>query len=68
MNSLYRVEVIYFSECAFMIGDLDCMTLLGTVHILCIIASEFRLIDTKVLEPYETSMLHGLENLYLMRH
>jgi hypothetical protein len=57
MSPPTRVEVIYFLECAFMIGDLDCMTLLGNVHILCIIASEFRLIGTKVLEPYETSRL-----------
>jgi hypothetical protein len=34
--------------------------------ILCIIASEFRLIGTNVLEPYDTSRLHGLGNLYLM--
>jgi hypothetical protein len=40
-----------------MIGDLDCMTLLGNVHILCIISSEFRLIGTKFLEPYGTSRL-----------
>jgi hypothetical protein len=50
------------------IGDLDCLTLLGNVHILYIIASEFTVIGTNVLEPYETSRLHGLENLYLMRH
>jgi hypothetical protein len=37
------------------IDDLDCMTLLGNVHIFCIIASQFRLIDTKLLEPYEIS-------------
>jgi hypothetical protein len=29
--------------CIF-IGDLDHMTLLGNVHVLCIVASEFRLI------------------------
>jgi hypothetical protein len=38
------IEVIYFLECAFVIGDLDCMTPLNNVHILCIIASKFRLI------------------------
>jgi hypothetical protein len=32
-----RVEVIYFLECVFFIGDLDFMTLLGNVHILYII-------------------------------
>jgi hypothetical protein len=48
------------------IGDLNCMTLLDNVHILCIIVSEYRLIGTKVLEPYEISRLHGLGNLYLM--
>jgi hypothetical protein len=53
------VEVIYFSKCAFLVGDLDRMTLLGNVHILCIIASEFRLIGTKVLEPYETYKLQS---------
>jgi hypothetical protein len=42
------VEVIYFSECAFVIDDLDFMTLLGNVHILCIVCDV-------VLEPYETS-------------
>jgi hypothetical protein len=42
--------------CIF-IGDLDCMTVLGNVHILCIIDSELRLIGTKVLEPYETYKL-----------
>jgi hypothetical protein len=52
-----RVELIYFLECVFVIGDLDCMTLLSNVHILCIIASEFRLIGTNVLEPYETCRL-----------
>jgi hypothetical protein len=51
-----------------MIGDLDYMALLGNVHILYIIASEFRVIGTKVLELSETSRLHGLENLYLMRY
>jgi hypothetical protein len=48
MNSPSRVQVIYFSECAFVINDLDCMTLLGNAHILCIICD-------MVLEPYETS-------------
>jgi hypothetical protein len=38
------IEVIYFLKCAFVIGDLDCMTLLNNVHILCIIAFKFRLI------------------------
>jgi hypothetical protein len=38
------VEAIYFVECAFLIDDLNHMTLLGHVHVLCIIASEFRLI------------------------
>jgi hypothetical protein len=52
-----RVEVIYFSECAFVIDDLDCMTLLGNIHILCIISSQLRLNGTKFLEPYETSRL-----------
>jgi hypothetical protein len=33
------------------------MTVLGNVHILYIIASELRLIGTKVLEPYETCKL-----------
>jgi hypothetical protein len=50
------------------IDDLDCMTLLGNVQILYIVASKFRVIVTKVLEPYETSRLHDLENLYLMQH
>jgi hypothetical protein len=44
-----RVEVIYFSECAFVIDVLDSMTLLGNVHILCIICD-------MVLEPCETSL------------
>jgi hypothetical protein len=39
------------------IDDLDCVTLLGNVHILCIIDSQFRLIGTKFLELYETSRL-----------
>jgi hypothetical protein len=51
------LEVIYLLECAFVIGDFDCMALLSNVHILCSIASEFRLIGTKVLEPYETYRL-----------
>jgi hypothetical protein len=42
--------------CIF-IGDLDHMTLLGNVHILYSIALEFRLVGTKVLEPYETCRL-----------
>jgi hypothetical protein len=67
MNSS-RVGVIYFSECTFMNGDLDCMTLLDNDHILYIIASKFRLIVTKVLESYDPSRLHDLENLYFMRH
>jgi hypothetical protein len=52
MNSPTRVEVIYFLKCAFLIRDLDCMSLLGNIHILCIIPLEIRLIGTKVLEPY----------------
>jgi hypothetical protein len=47
-----RVEVIYFSRCVFLIGDLDCMILLVNVYILSITPSEIRLIGTKVLEPY----------------
>jgi hypothetical protein len=46
------VEVIYFLQCAFLIGDLDCMTLLGNVYILCIIPSEITLIGTKLCELY----------------
>jgi hypothetical protein len=42
------IEVIYFSQCAFLIGDLDCMTLLCNVHILCIIPLKNMLIETKV--------------------
>jgi hypothetical protein len=57
MNSPTRIKVIYFSECTFFIGDLDCMILLGNVHILCIIPSEIRLIGAKVLELYETYKL-----------
>jgi hypothetical protein len=38
------VEVIHFSQCAFLIGDLDCTTLLDNIHILCIILSEITLI------------------------
>jgi hypothetical protein len=44
-----RVEVIYFLECAFLIGDLNCMPLLGNVHVLCITTSEFRLILLTIL-------------------
>jgi hypothetical protein len=44
MNPPTRVEVIYFLECAFLIGDLDHKTLLGNGHVLYIIASKFRLI------------------------
>jgi hypothetical protein len=36
-------------------GDFDCITLLGNVHILCIIPSEIKLIGTKVLESYTKS-------------
>jgi hypothetical protein len=57
MNSPTRHEVMYFLEPAFFIVDLDYMTLLDNVHILCIIASEFMLNGTKVLEPYETCRL-----------
>jgi hypothetical protein len=42
------IEVIYFSQCVFLIGDLNCMTLLGDVHILCIIPSEITLVGTKI--------------------
>jgi hypothetical protein len=45
---LSNVEIIYFSECAFVIDDLDCMTQLDNVHILCIICN-------MILEAYETS-------------
>jgi hypothetical protein len=48
------------------IGVLHCMPLLGNVDLLYIIIFEFGLIGTMVLEPYETSRLHGLGNLYLM--
>jgi hypothetical protein len=44
------VEVIYFLKCAFVIDDLDCITLLDNVRILCIIYA------TWCLEPYETSL------------
>jgi hypothetical protein len=44
------VEVISFPECAFF--DLDCMTLLGDIHILCIIPLEITLIRKKFGEPY----------------
>jgi hypothetical protein len=57
MNSPSRVEVIYFLECAVVIDNLDCMTLLANVHIFCITVSQFRLIGIKFLEPYETSKL-----------
>jgi hypothetical protein len=49
--------IYFFSEFAFLIGNLDRITLLSNVHILCIIASEFKLIGTKVLEPYEKCRL-----------
>jgi hypothetical protein len=42
-NPPIRVEII-FLECAFFIGDLDCMTLLGNIHVLWLMASEFKLI------------------------
>jgi hypothetical protein len=57
MNPSIMIEVIYFLECTFFIGDLNYMTLLGNVHILCNIASEIRLIVTKVLEPYDICRL-----------
>jgi hypothetical protein len=49
MNPPSRIEVIYFSKCAFVIDDLNCMILLGSVHILYIICD-------MILEPYETSL------------
>jgi hypothetical protein len=39
---LLWLSYLFFEMCIF-IGDLDRMTLLGNVHILCIIALEFRL-------------------------
>jgi hypothetical protein len=50
------IKVIYFLECAFVIGDLDCMTLLNNVHILCIIASKFRLIGPPPAGPARTPL------------
>jgi hypothetical protein len=38
MHSPTRIEVIYLLEGAFLIGDFNHMTLLGNVHIVCIIA------------------------------
>jgi hypothetical protein len=59
---------LFFQNVHFFIDDLNHMTLLGNVHVLCIIASEFILIlliilfrdfknCTKVLTPYETCKL-----------